>query len=384
VTQQSQLFSTVHLSWVSIAPDVTYVVQEATDPRSWESAAEVSRQTSTSADLLGRSPGTYFYRVRGESNIAASDWSNGVSVSVLSSEPWASARVPGQKGGGRDYSDADLVATHRATIRMCAARGDMLGVLSVPVHYREDDAIDHVTRLRSTQPGVLPESGLMVPPLDGDERTLSFGCMYHPWAVASPAGFPEDLRAVPPDGHAAGVLAHRSLLRGPWVAPANDPLTGVIALTPTASRANFPRLDSAHVNTLRQEARGFLWLSAATLSDDLDIDEIGVRRLLSLLRRLCLRTGPTYVFEPNSDAFRSRIRRVFEAILSDLLARGAFAGTTPADSFRVDTLDPPNTAATAEAGQLIVELKVAPSLPMRFLTVRLVNSGDQGITVEGI
>ena len=39
-------------------------------------------------------------------------------------------------------------------------------------------------------------------------------------------------------------------------------------------------------------------LSADTLSDDPDLRPINVRRLLILLRRLALRLGATYVFEP--------------------------------------------------------------------------------------
>jgi hypothetical protein len=35
-----------------------------------------------------------------------------------------------------------------------------------------------------------------------------------------------------------------------------------------------------------------------------------------------------------------------------------------------------------EQGSFIVELRVAPSLPLRFLTVRLVQSGDRGFVQE--
>jgi phage tail sheath protein FI len=120
------------------------------------------------------------------------------------------------------------------------------------------------------------------------------------------------------------------------------------------------------------------------LSDDPDLRQVGVRRLLSLLRRVALRHGPTYVFEPNDEAFRRRLRHGFEALLSEMLARGAFAGTTPEESFRVSTAGPANTPQSVDQGRLVVELKVAPSIPMRFLTVRLVQSSEQGLTVEGV
>jgi phage tail sheath protein FI len=266
---------------------------------------------------------------------------------------------------------------------MCAARSDVVALLSVPRHYREQETVDHATSVRAGQPARPGAPGVEVPPLGGEERSLSFGALYHPWPVAARASLPEDLRAIPPDGHAAGVLAGRALLRGAWVAPANEALVGVLDLAPPIAPASWQHLQDGRVNTVRQESRGFLWLSADTLSDDRDLRELAVRRLLSLLRRVCLRYGPTFVFEPNDDGFRRRIRHNLERMLNEMLERGAFAGVTPGESYRVETLDPPNSPQTVEQGRLIVELKVAPSLPMRFLTIRLIHSGDLGISVEG-
>jgi phage tail sheath protein FI len=123
-------------------------------------------------------------------------------------------------------------------------------------------------------------------------------------------------------------------------------------------------------------------MSADTLSLDEDLRPIGVRRLLSLLRRLALRLGATYVFEPNGDAFRRLVRRGFEGLLGEMFSRGAFAGATPADSFRVVTNSELNTRQLADQGRFIVELKVAPSRPLTFLTLRLVQAGDRGLAAE--
>ncbi|HYY98787.1 MAG TPA: hypothetical protein VE642_09365, partial [Pyrinomonadaceae bacterium] len=105
-------------------------------------------------------------------------------------------------------------------------------------------------------------------------------------------------------------------------------------------------------------------------------------RLLALLRRLALRLGATYVFEPHDDSFRRLVRRGFEGMLGEMFARGAFAGATPAESFRVVTDSTLNTNQMADLGRFIVELKVAPSLPLNFLTIRLVQSGDRGLATE--
>ncbi len=99
-----------------------------------------------------------------------------------------------------------------------------------------------------------------------------------------------------------------------------------------------------------------------------------------LLRRLALRLGATYVFEPNNDAFRRMVRRGFESVLEILFLRGAFAGNTRATSFQVlVTLSPQDV----QAGRFIVELRVAPSLPLTFMTIRLIQAGDRGLVSEG-
>ena len=113
-----------------------------------------------------------------------------------------------------------------------------------------------------------------------------------------------------------------------------------------------------------------------------DFRPINVRRLLALLRRAALLHGTLYVFEPNDDALRRRIQRGFEELLGLMFRLGAFAGATASEAFRVDVGDPPNSRPSIDAGRLIVELKIAPSLPLRFVTVRLVEHADRSLHLE--
>jgi len=180
---------------------------------------------------------------------------------------------------------------------------------------------------------------------------------------------------VPPDGVAVGVLAGRASVRGAWIAPANEPLHDVVAVAPSISAADWRALLDAQVNVVRDDPRGFLVLSADTLALDASLRPINVRRLLILLRRLALRRGVSYVFEPNGPTLRRAVQRGFETVLSDLFRRGAFAGAVADQSFRVVTDGTINTPADADAGRFLVELRVAPSVPMRFIAVRLAQSG---------
>jgi phage tail sheath protein FI len=123
-------------------------------------------------------------------------------------------------------------------------------------------------------------------------------------------------------------------------------------------------------------------LDQDTLSRDDDVRPLNVRRLLCLLRRLALLHGPQFVFEPNDATLRRSIQLRFEELLGLMFDLGAFAGATRAQGFQVVTGNPPNTPQSIDEGELIVELKVAPSRPLAFLTVRLVNAA-YGLRVEG-
>jgi hypothetical protein len=362
---------------------VRYRVQEATQPE-LKQAVDIADIADSPLKIFGRPPGNYYYRVRAEANGATSAWSKGIGVAVAPSRDWQVDPVV-------SYSPNPLLAVQRALLRMCAARGDLFAVLCLPEHDRADDAIAHAAALQS--PAALPVNvahgsaapvagaGVSVLAINTEEaKALSFGAIYHPWLIRPDDGAAGALRWTPPDGFASGTLSLRSSTRGPWVAPANQVWTGPVDLTPLIAPARRLDLQTAQVNLVRQEPHGFVTLSADTLSTDDSLRPINVRRLLILLRRLALRLGASYVFEPNNNSFRRMVRRGFESVLETLFLRGAFAGDSRDSSFQVVVTMSP---ADVDAGRFIVEMRVAPSLPLTFMTIRLIQTGDRGLVAEG-
>ncbi|AKJ02900.1 tail sheath protein [Archangium gephyra] len=360
------------LTWTTpTGPGATHVLEEATRA-DYLGARTLYQGPTGELTLHGRDAGTYYYRVRSELGGLVSAYSPGLAVSVSTGPRW-------ELSPEEDYSASHLLAIQRALLRMCAARGDLLAVLSLPEHYREEKAIAHAAALRA--PLAPEEEG--VPPLGtAEENALSHGALYHPWLLATEEGAPQRSRRSPPDGAACGVISRRTLERGAWLAPANEPWRGVVALAPALSRERWVDLQEARVNLLLQEARGFLTLSESTLAVDPELLPIHVRRLLALLRRAALQLGTTYVFEPNDASFRRLVQRGFEGLLGGLFTRGAFAGQDPEQAFQVVTGTSLNTPASADQGRFFVELKVAPSSPLAFLNVRLVQTGELGLVTE--
>lgn len=263
-----------------------------------------------------------------------------------------------------DDDDPTLVSVHEAMIAMAAARADMVALLSLPRHYDHRRAVAHTSLLQ-----------------DLDSLSLSYAALSHPWVIMrdDDAG---PLRTFPPDGPMSGVMAARANARGAWVAPANEPLRGVVALTPAIGVDALQSLQDAGVNVIRHEPSGFVYLDADTLTNDDDYRALNVRRLLILLRRVAIRTGNDYAFEPNSSSLRNTIKRGFEAMLSSLFARGAFAGRNTSSAFQVVTDETVNTPSGVDNGRLVAEIRVAPSRPLSFLTIRLLQRGEAAVVQE--
>jgi hypothetical protein len=369
--EQPRASGAATLTWTPTdVAGASYLVQASADPVAFGAPETLYDGRGTSLSVDARAAGPYV-RVRAHSAQGTSDWSNGIALD-------AGPRVRSTLAPAADYGAEALLAIQRAALRTCGARGDMLGVLSLPGHYREDAAIAHATTLRPGGPIDGSPLDWLVPPLEGAENAaLAHGAIYHPWPTVTVDGGPQ-LRRLVPDGPAAGVLAARARERGVWIAPASEPLRDVVALVPKLDRRRRLDLQEARVNELRQHPAGFLCHAEETLSIEEEQRPINVRRLLDLLRRLVILHGTDHVFASNDARLARRLQRGFERLLRRLYGAGAFAGETASQAFQVVTAAPRD----GDAGQLIVELRVAPSLPMRFITVRLVQGAAGGSDVQ--
>lgn len=360
------------LSW-SAVPDATgYVAEEAGDT-SFISAREIYRDAATTYTVRRRGDGAFYYRVRaikhGPDGDILGPWSASQGI-VIPPTYWV-LNTPAI------FDDTALrerfEELHQILLRFCAARADLFTVLALPAHYRENAAIAHANRLRSV--------------FAGETRVLTYGAVYHPWVAfrledEADAQRRERLVFAPPDGAMTGQLAGTALERGAWIASANQPLRGVVALRPAIKRDDWLEVFNAQVNLVRPDPRGFVAMNADTLNTELEWTPMTVRRLLILLRRLALREGATYVFQPNNEFFRALVRNQFESLMLRLFQRGAFAGRQATESFQVFVGAAINTPAAIDRGQLFIELRVAPSRPMAFITVRLVQAGTDRLVVE--
>jgi len=357
------------LSWTASEPDAIYRLEEA-GHADFAGATTVWRGAETTHTVHAGREGIYYYRVSAELGGEVSEAST---IAVLVRDSVWIGRRPEDFVKG---SEAELLAIHRAVLRLCASSGELFAVLCLPRDFGAREAIAYVSQLARWRNGFGD-----IHAFDTNERrALSYGAVYHPW-LASPSGSTTDPKLVtaPPDGTVAGTFATMAIRRGAWIAPANIVIQDIVALSPAIVEGDRLALDTARINLVRRDARGFLVLDADTLSDEREWRQINVRRLMSLLRRTAIRRGSSYLFEPNGDVLQRAIERGFSQMLDDFVRRGAFSGRTSADSYRIMVAP---TRADREAGRLIVEIAVAPSQPMRFVTLRLAQQGERFTVAE--
>ena len=115
--------------------------------------------------------------------------------------PDAQPPPPAPLEAAQALGDGDVLAIQQAMIAQCEARRDRIALIDPPAH---------VTAAVSALIGWR------------DKFDTSYAALYHPWVeVLDPLGGQALVRAIPPSGHVAGVLARTDLASGVWIPPAN-------------------------------------------------------------------------------------------------------------------------------------------------------------------
>ncbi len=274
------------------------------------------------------------------------------------------------------FDSQALLDVQHALVNFCQARRDVVAVLSLPLHFEKRQCIEWQETLR--QRLGLPRQRSAFEGVT-DFVDLSYLAAYHPWLMIADeggAGAAQVLRVTPPDGAVCGMIAARERARQVWVAPANTPLQGVLDLLPAFDAADWADLYADQLNLIRREPDDFRAMSAHTLSEERQLLQLSVRRLMILLRKVALERGMAWTFENNDQRLRDAVRTTLETLLRFMFERGAFAGRTPQQAFRIVTDGRVNTRQSIDQGRFIAQVQVAPSEPMEFITVLLSRASD--------
>ena len=192
------------------------------------------------------------------------------------------------------------------------------------------------------------------------------GALYYPWLLTVNG------RLVPPCGHVAGIYARTDDKAGVYKAPANEEILMVLDLERPIDNSIQDQLNPEGVNCLRAfPGRGIRVWGARSISNDSDYRYINVQRLFITLRRWIDMNMGWATFEPNEPHLWVRIQRELSAYLSGLVGVGALKGATAADAFYVKCDAETNPPEVRDAGQVVIEVGLAPQSPAEFVVVRI-------------
>ncbi len=210
-----------------------------------------------------------------------------------------------------------------------------------------------------------------------------FAAAYHPWLqIARRDDRRDALIRVPPSAVAAGIIARQEIAFGVPQGPANVLAAEIIGVDDAVTPARHDELHPLGINVFLRERDGIRLTAARTLSRDVELRQLSVRRLLTMIARALNQQMQWTVFEPNDGRLRAEVRLALRSYLRRLFRLGAFRGATEEEAFFVRCDETNNPAYIADAGRLIAEIGVAPSEPVEFIVLRLAREGDGTLTLQ--
>ncbi len=206
----------------------------------------------------------------------------------------------------------------------------------------------------------------------------SHAAAYYPRLKMSDPLNPGSLRAYPPSGSMAGVMARTDANRGVWKAPAgiDAAMAGVYAPEIVMSDEDHGLLNPVGLNCFRKfPIYGSVAFGARTLAGaDEEASEwkyVPVRRTALYILE-SLRRGLTWVvFEPNDEPTWSAIRMNVTAFMQGMFRQNAFQGRNPRDAFLVKCDSETTPQADINLGMVNVVVGFAPLKPAEFVFITL-------------
>lgn len=236
----------------------------------------------------------------------------------------------------------------------------------------QDAVLSHCENMRYRfaildSPEVIEKGGVDRLPKPRDSK---YGAYYFPWIeVYDPI---KGNVYQPPSGFMAGIYARSDAERGVHKAPANEIVRGAIGLRYNVTKGEQDILNPKGINCIRAfPNRGIRVWGARTFSSDASWRYINVRRLFNMVEQSIELGTQWVVFEPNDERLWKRVTRDISAFLLRLWRQGALFGKTPEEAFYVKCDEETNPPEVIDAGQLIVEIGMAPVKPAEFVIFRI-------------
>ncbi len=327
---------------------------------------------------------------------------NATHVDLAAADPPNTTNPPGNRpdvlpaaplGGGADDDVSAIGPAHYQAALTALEKVDDVNVLLAPDRSDvtvQKALIDHCEKMQERfaildPPGGLDPNGIRAHrenALITSER--GFAALYYPRIVITDPTADGHL-VIPPSGHIAGLYARVDDQKGVHKAPANETLRGLIGLERVLADDENGPLNEIGVNVIRSfVGRGIRVWGARTIAPLAQTQwrYVNVRRLMLFIEESLQEGTIGSVFEPNNEALWETLKRTVSGFLNRVWRSGALVGTVPEEAFRVRIdreLNPPEVRAL---GQLVIEVRVAPTTPAEFIVFRIIQQPCEPIIEE--
>ena len=201
---------------------------------------------------------------------------------------------------------------------------------------------------------------------------------YFPWVEAPDPLQGGGLRAFPPCGFVAGIIARTDRDQGVWKAPAGIgvSLAGAAGLAVNLTDTENGPLNGAGINCLRTFPiyGTVLWGARTMAGADSRASEwkyVPVRRTALYIEESLFRGTHWVVFEPNGEPLWAQIRLNVGAFMQSLFRQGAFKGSTPRDAYFVKCDATTTTQDDINNGIVNIVIGFAPLKPAEFVIISI-------------
>jgi phage tail sheath protein FI len=248
-------------------------------------------------------------------------------------------------------SDVHLRDLQGKIIAHCENMGDRMAILDAP-------------------PSLLPQD-ILEWRMNTAGYDSKFATLYYPWLEVMDPLTNQPLM-IPPSGHVAGVWCRTDSTRGVHKAPANEVVLGANGLGFQITQEEQGGLNKVGINCIRSfPGRGIRIWGARTLSSDPEWRYLNVRRLFNYIAESIMEGTQWSVFEPNDHRLWMQLRIAATNFLTRTWREGALFGASPDQAFYVKCDSETNPPDVIEAGQVIVEIGIAPVKPAEFVIFRI-------------
>ena len=206
------------------------------------------------------------------------------------------------------------------------------------------------------------------------QRFSKFAALYWPWVtVADPLSNGRNL-VMPPLGHIAGVYARTDATKNVGKSPGGTVDGQLRFLTGLEYESTLTERDYVYPNRINplisSVQTGLAVWGVRTIAIESEWRYINARRLFMFLEKSVFNSTHWIVFENNGPALWAKIKGQINGFLSNLYNEGYFAGNSSSQAFFVTCDDSNNPQSSIDAGQVIIDIGVAPNKPAEFVRFR--------------